>query len=157
MVVAASALVLPTPARAATIATTRARDEIVVLMHSTYPGLAFGNVACPTTVQRAASVTFSCTVQLPGTFLVIDATQPDTSGAVELTTTQAVLTKPALESFVAANASLPAKVDCGPVAWIVRHPGDVVSCTAALTDGTTRTVQLTVRDTAGNVTITGVT
>jgi hypothetical protein len=149
-------LVATPGANAASVTTVGVRAEIATLVRSTYTGLPFGNVACPTTVRRAAGLTFSCTVQLPGTFLVVDATQADSSGAVELTTSQTVLTKAALEGLVAANASLPATVDCGPTAWIVRHPGDVVSCTAVLADGTTRTVQLTVRDIAGNVTITGV-
>ncbi len=156
-VLAASAFIAAPQASAATLTTARARAEIAALVRSTYAGLPFGNVACPTTVRRTAGVTFNCTVQLPGTFLVVDATQADGSGTVELTTANAVLTKAALESLVAANTSLPATVDCGPTPWIVRHPGDTVSCRAALADGTTRTVQLIVRDTAGNVTITGVT
>jgi hypothetical protein len=157
VVASAASVMIASPVRAATVGTTKARTEIASLVRSTYSGMPFGNVACPTSVRRAAGVTFSCTVQLPGTFLVIDAAQRDGTGAVELSTQQAVLTKQALESLVAANASIPATADCGPTAWLVRNPGDVVSCAAALSDGTTRTVQLTVRDTAGNVTIIGTT
>ena len=156
LALATGALVGTPGASAATVTTTRARAGITALVRSTYAALPFGNVACPSPVRRAAGVTFSCTVQLPGTFLVVDATQSGSSGTVELSTSQAVLTKSALEGFVAANSSLPAIVDCGPSAWIVRHPGEPVACTATLADGTTRVVQLTVRDTAGNVTITGV-
>ena len=143
-------------AGAAAVSTTRARTEIAKLVTATYPGLAFGNVVCPGTVARVARATFSCTVQLPGTFLVVDATVTDSRGTVTLASPQAVLTKQGLEQFVAANASLAATVDCGPAAWVVRRPGQQVSCSAALADGTTRTVQVTVRDPAGNVAIASV-
>jgi hypothetical protein len=143
-------------ARAATVSTARARAEIATLVAATYPGLPFGNVACPGTIARAVRRTFTCTVQLPGAFLVVDATQTDSRGSVSLSSPQAVLTKQGLEQLVAANASLPATVDCGPAAWIVRRPGQQLTCSAALADGTTRTVQVTVRDTAGNAVITAV-
>jgi hypothetical protein len=138
-----------------TVSTARARTEIARLVDATYPGLAHGNVACPPTASRATGATFSCTVQLPGTFLVVDATQSGPTGSFSLSTPQAVLTKQAMEQFVAANASLTATVDCGP-AFLVRRPGEQVLCSAALADGTTRTVALTVRDATGAVTITGV-
>jgi len=60
-----------------------------------------------------------------------------------------------METFVVANASLAATADCGP-ALQVRRPGEQVTCTATLADGSTRAVTLTVRDVAGTVTITGV-
>ncbi|MET0627882.1 MAG: DUF4333 domain-containing protein [Acidimicrobiia bacterium] len=147
-----------TPAGAASspmVSTARARTEIARLVETTYPGLAHGNVACPPTARRVTGATFTCTVQLPGTFLVVDATQSGTTGSFSLATPQAVLTKQAMEQFVAANASLSATVDCGP-AFLVRRPGDTVTCSAALADGTTRVVTLTVRDTSGAVTITSV-
>jgi hypothetical protein len=95
-------------------------------------------------------------VQLPGTFLVVDAKQSDGSGTVELSTQQAVITTQALRDFVAQNASLPATVDCGSAPFRVARAGQTIECRAALADGTTRTVQLTVQDTAGNVTLTAV-
>jgi hypothetical protein len=124
---------------------------------ATYQGLAFGNVACPSGVPRKNGARFSCTVQLPGTFLVFDATQTDGRGTVNFETAQAVLTKQSVEEFVAANASLAATVTCGTSDWLVVRPGQPLACQATLADGSVRTVQLTVRDTAGNVTITGVT
>ena len=138
-----------------TLSTTAARREIAALVASTYPDLTVGNVACPPVVVRAAGTTFTCTVQVPGTFLLVEGDQKDESGTVTLSTPQAVIDTHTLEGFVAANASITATVDCGP-AWIVARPGAQLTCTAALSDGTTRTVALTVRDTAGNVTITGV-
>jgi hypothetical protein len=142
-------------AHAPTVSTERARAEIARLVDTTYPGLAHGTVACPPTAPRAAGTTFTCTVQLPGGFLVVDATQSGPSGSFSLTTPQAVLTKQATEAFVASNASLAATVDCGP-AFLVRRPGQQVTCSATLADGTTRVVTLTVRDVSGAVTITGV-
>jgi hypothetical protein len=143
-------------ASAATVSTARARSAIARLVDAAYPDLAVGNVACPPTARRRAGTTFTCTVQLPGGFLLVDATQNGRTGDVSFTTPSAVLTKPALEQFVAANASLGAVVDCGPLPTIVRRPGQTVTCTAALEDGTRRTVTLSVRDTAGTVVITSV-
>jgi hypothetical protein len=133
-----------------------ARRTVERSVHETYPDLVFGNIACPAGVRRARGVSFTCTVQLPGTFLVVDAKQTDDRGTVALTTQQAVIPTQALRDFVAANASLPATVDCGPAPVRVARAGTTIDCQAVLADGTARTVQLTVADTAGNVTITAV-
>jgi hypothetical protein len=156
LVAAATALPASAGASAATLSTAAARTEIARLVAGSYPALLVGNVACPPSARRTAGTTFTCTVQIPGGFLVVDAAQAGTTGAVTLATPDAVLTKPALEQFVAANASLGAVVDCGPAPAIVRRPGQTVSCHAALDDGTTRTVTLSVRDAAGTVVIAGV-
>jgi len=134
-----------------------ARRTVERSVHEAYPDLAFGNVACPAGVRRGRGVSFTCTVQLPGTFLVVDAKQTDGKGTVALSTQQAVIPTQALRDFVAANASLPATIDCGPAPVRVARAGQTIDCQAALADGTNRTVQLTVADTAGNVTITAVT
>ena len=134
-----------------------ARRSVESSVHAAYPDLVFGNVACPAGVRRARGVSFTCTVQLPGTFLVVDAKQTDDKGTVELSTQQAVIPTQALRDFIAANASLAATVDCGPAPIRVVRAGQTIDCGAALADGTTRTVHLTVADTAGNVTITAVT
>jgi hypothetical protein len=136
---------------------TAARRAVERSVHAAYPDLVFGNVACPHGVERATGVAFTCTVQLPGTFLVVDAKQTDGSGTVTLSTQQALIPTAALRDFVSQNASLPADVDCGPGPFRVAAAGQVLTCVAALADGTTRTVQLTVQDTAGNVTLTAVT
>ena len=133
-----------------------ARRAVERGVHEAYPDLVFGNVACPAGVRRARGVSFTCTVQLPGTFLVVDAKQTDDKGTVALSTQQAVIPAQALRDFISANASLPATVDCGPAPIRVARAGQTIDCRAALADGTTRTVQLTVADTAGNVTITAV-
>jgi Domain of unknown function (DUF4333) len=145
-----------TPAGAATIDPRPVRAEIARQVTATYPGLAFGNVACPDGVTRRTGTRFTCTVQLPGTFLRLTATQTDSRGTVTFDTEQAVLSRQSLEEFVAANASVAAAVTCGNAGWLVVRPGQQLSCRAALADGASHDVQLTVRDTAGNVTITGV-
>ena len=97
-------------------------------------------------------------MQLPGTFLVFDATQTDGRGTVSFETAQAVLTKQAVEEFVAGQRV--ARRDrhrAGPTPGSSLRPGQQLTCQATLADGSVRNVQLTVRDTAGNVTITGVT
>jgi hypothetical protein len=146
-----------TTASAAELPRLAARRVVERSVHEVYPDLTFGNVACPSAVRRARGVSFTCTVQLPGTFLVVDAEQTDDKGSVDLSTQQAVITTQSLRDFVAANASLPATVDCGPAPFRVARAGQTIDCRAALADGTARTVQLTVQDTAGNVTITAVT
>ncbi|MEX1007290.1 MAG: DUF4333 domain-containing protein [Acidimicrobiia bacterium] len=143
-------------AHAATLNPRAVRREIARQVTATYPGLAFGNVACPDGIAKKAGTRFTCTVQLPGTFLEVDATQAGRRGTVSFETTQAVLTKQSLEEFVAANASLPATVSCGTTTWLVLRPAQQLTCRAIIADGSARDVQLTVRDSAGNVTITGV-
>lgn len=144
------------PASAADLARLAARRTVERSVHQAYPDLSFGNVACPDGIRRARGVTFTCTVQLPGEFLVVDAKQTDGSGSITLAARQAVIATQALRDFVAANASLPATVDCGAAPWRVARAGDTIDCRAALADGTGRTVQLTVRDLDGNVEVTAV-
>jgi len=153
---AASVALASSAASAATLSTARARGEIGRLAAAAYPDLEIGNIACPPTVRRADGATFTCTAQIPGGFLVVDAEQDGTTGAVTLTTPNAVLAKSALEQFVASNATIGATVDCGPAPVIVRRPGQTVTCRAALEDGTTRTVTLSVRDPAGTVVVAAV-
>lgn len=144
-------------AHASTGGTRDARAEIARLVDANYPGLPHGNVACPGRVARARGSAFTCTVQVAGGFLVVEATQTDARGTVALATPQAVLAKQRLEDLVAANASLAATVDCGAGPWFVRRPGEQLVCRASLADGSGHDVQLTVRDPDGNVTITAVT
>ncbi|HEY7106810.1 MAG TPA: DUF4333 domain-containing protein [Acidimicrobiia bacterium] len=153
----AALLVAADGAAAATLHVAPLRREIARQIAATYPGLTSGNVACPERVTRRTGVTSTCTVQLPGTFLFVDVTQTDGSGTVRFESVQALLERSELEQFVAANASLPATVTCGTTDWLVARPGDLVACHAAIADGSQRDVQVVVRDTAGNVTITGVT
>jgi hypothetical protein len=155
-IVAVTLLFVGGTAHAATLDTRATRREIARQVGATYQGLAFGNVACPDGVARRVGTRFTCTVQLPGTFLVFDATQTDGRGTVSFENTQAVLTRSAVEQFVAANASLAATATCGTTAVIVARPGQQITCQATIADGSVRNVQLTVRDTAGNVTITAV-
>jgi hypothetical protein len=155
-VVAAATLVHATPAGAADLSRTAARRTVERSVHQAYPDLTFGNVACPDHVRRARGARFTCTVQLPGTFLVVDATQTNGDGNVSLTTQRAVIPTQLLRQFVAVNSSLPATVDCGPAPFRVARAGEKIVCAVRLADGTTRTVELTVQDTAGNVTVTAV-
>ena len=155
-VVAAATLVHAAPVGAADLSRTAARRTVERSLHQAYPDLTFGNVACPDHVRRARGARFTCTVQLPGTFLVVDATQTNGDGNVSLTTQQAVIPTQLLRQFVAVNSSLPATVDCGPAPFRVVRAGEKIVCAVRLADGTTRTVELTVQDTAGNVTVTAV-
>jgi hypothetical protein len=132
------------------------RRQIAALVQQNYSGLPTGNVACPGGVQRKGGVTFACTVQLPGTFLVVGAEQLDSEGRVKLTAQQAVVPRAQVEQFVAGQATVAATVACGPTAFIVVRPGQKILCTASIADGSTRQVELVVRDVDGNVAITAV-
>jgi hypothetical protein len=157
MVIGAVLVAVAAPALAAgNLSPAGTRKAVAQLVHTNYPDLAFGNVACPEAVAKRAGTKFACTVQLPGAFLVIDGTVASGDGTVSLAAAQAVLPKKQLEQFVGANTSLPAIVDCGAAPFHVARPNQVVTCRASLADGTVRTVELTVADTAGTVTITGV-
>jgi hypothetical protein len=143
-------------AGAAALSTRPARLAIAALVRTTYPGVTFGNVACPSPAPKGKGATFTCTVQLPGAFLVVDATARDAHGHVALSTPQAVIAKQALEDFVNANASLPGTVDCGAAPWHALRTAQKVTCEAMLADGTVRHVELTALDADGNVGITAV-
>jgi hypothetical protein len=144
-------------AGAATVNNNSVRTQIAALLAQTYPGLPVGNVMCPPRVKRAAGTSFTCTVQLPGTFLVIGAEQLDGNGRVKLAAQQAVVPREKVEQFVASQATVPATVACGPTAFLVLRPAQKITCTAAIADGSTRQVELVVRDVDGNVAITSVT
>ena len=153
----AAASFAPDAASAATLGNVALRRSVEQLVHQTYPDLPFGNVWCPDRVERRRGATFACTVQLPGTFLVVDGRETNGAGSVSLSSAQAVIAATSLQQFVAANSSLPATVDCGPMPWHAVRPGTKLDCATTLADGTRRTVELTVGDSAGNVTITAVT
>src|SRR3954452_17520482 len=106
------------PGGAATLSGTGMRRNVAELVRSTYPDLPVGNVLCPESVPKRSGTTFQCTLQLPGSFLVVDGTV-GAGSAVTLAAAQAVLPKAQLEQFVAGNASLPAIVDCGPAPFRV--------------------------------------
>ena len=148
---------LGAPAPAATVNNKSVRAQITALVAQTYPDLPKGNVMCPPGVTRAAGTSFTCTVQLPGTFLVIGAEQLDANGRVKLTSQQAVIPRDKVEQFVASQATVPATVTCGPNAIMVLRPAQKIACTASIADGSTRQVELVVRDVDGNVAITSVT
>src|SRR5437588_6163695 len=85
-----------TPASAAELPRLAARRTVERSVHEAYPNLAFGNVACPAGIERKRGVSFTCTVQLPGTFLIVDAKQTDAAGTIELSTQQALIPTAAL-------------------------------------------------------------
>ena len=113
----AAASMSGTGAGAADLSRTPMRRAVENSVHQAYPDLVFGNVACPDAIARKRGVKFTCTVQLPGTFLVVDAVQTDGAGNISLSTEQAVISSQLLRQFVAINSSLPATVDCGVGPW----------------------------------------
>jgi hypothetical protein len=143
-------------ARAATLDRDATRRAVEQLVHTTYATLTFGNIACPAGLARRSGVEFTCTVQLPGAFLVLDGRQTDNLGTVAFTSDQVLLNRASLEHFVAQNSSLDTLVDCGPLPWRPARVGTTIGCTVLLADGTSRHVDLSLRDRDGNVAIVGV-
>ena len=121
-----------------------------------YPDLPVTTVTCPKKIKKAAGTITTCVADAGGLSLEIRVTQTDKKGNVTIESTQAVIPKAKVEAFVAANATLPANVDCGPDPYLVRPPGFPIACTARFADGTTQQVSLSVADVAGNVRITQV-
>jgi hypothetical protein len=122
-----------------------------------YPGVPFGAVSCRSLGKRSRPLLFTCTVPVGSATLTVDGSQGATQRQATLAPHEAVIAKTALEQFVAENSSLPATVDCGPDPWRVLAPNATVACTARLSDGTTKQVELTVSDLAGAVSISKVT
>ena len=158
--VALVSIALAFPAGAATKPKTLDRDAIrrtvEQLVHTSYPSVAFGNIACPSGLPLKRDVRLTCTVQLPGAFVVLSGRQADAAGTVEFTGDQVILERDALQKFVAANASVDASVDCGGAPWRTSRIGATIACTAKLADGATRQVTLSVRDREGTVAIASV-
>ena len=96
-------------------------------------------------------------MQLPGTFLVVDAKQTDGSGTIALATEQAVIPTQLLQQFVGVTRRCPQR------STAARRPGSspARAQTIYVRRRTGRRhrphVELTVQDTAGNVTVSAVT
>ena len=133
------------------------RREIARQVGASYQGLAFGNVACPDGVARKADRASPAPCSSRAMFLVFDATQTDGRGTVSFENTQAVMTRSAVEQFVAAKRAARGDGPCGNRGGARRAAGRPAHLPGEHRRRVERTVQLTVRDTAGNVTITGVT
>jgi hypothetical protein len=134
----------------------RAARVVSAFVRRSYPTVPVGHVTCPAARRATLPDRFTCTVQLPGGFLVVEARRSSARGSVALSSPQAVVAKARLEEFVIAQASLPAAADCGPAPWLALRPGQKVVCSAKLADGTTRQVELTVRNVEGDMTVTAV-
>jgi hypothetical protein len=136
--------------------TRRLTKEVAVAVRSAQPDLPVTAVRCPKRIRRKADTTTFCVATAGGLSLLMRVTLTDDKGGVAITSTQAVIAKAKAEEFVAANATLPAQVDCGPDPYIVRAPGSPFVCSARFDDGTTQQVTLSPVDVAGTVTITQV-
>ena len=130
--------------------------QVGAVVGPAYPDLPLGKVTCPKKIKRAAGTDTVCVADAGGLSLEIKVTQNDRKGNVTIESTQAVIPKAKAEALVAANATLPVTVDCGPDPYLVRPPGFPIACTAQFADGFTQQVTLSVSDTAGNATITQV-
>jgi hypothetical protein len=144
-------------ASAATLDRDATRRTVEQLVHTTYPTLGFGNIACPSGLARRRGAQFTCTVQLPGAFLVLTGRETDARGTVAFASDQVLLSRDALQQFVAQNSSIDSLVDCGAAPWRTARVGVTIGCAVLLADGSSRHVDLSVRDAEGTVAIIGVT
>jgi hypothetical protein len=150
--------VLATPAAAAPpqIEAKPLGKAVTAAVTAAYPDLPVTRVRCPRTVKATVGRTARCTVRAGAYDLQMQVTVVDRRGNVGIASTQAVIPKAAVETFVRENATLPVTVDCGPEPYVVRLPNETFACTARFEDGTSQQATLTVVDAAGNVTITSV-
>jgi hypothetical protein len=130
--------------------------QVQATVAPSYPDLPITTVTCPKKIARKAGTVALCDADASGVSLELKVTQTDRKGNVTIESTQAVIPKARAEDLVRNNATLPATVDCGPDAYIVRPPGFPFFCTARFNDGTTYQVAVSPNDVAGNVTITQV-
>jgi Domain of unknown function (DUF4333) len=118
-----------------------------------FPGVALGRTRCPKQVEKRQGASFVCTVPVGDQTLRVRIVQRDAAGHLQLEAQEAVIQKPALESFVAVHASISAMVNCGTRPVLVLAPGASVPCSVSFSDGTMQTVSVRVIDTAGTVAI----
>ncbi len=127
--------------------------NVTAALATAYPGVTFGSVSCLAPRKAPRDRPFSCLASVGTAQLTLDATRAGTRTQFALVAGQAVVGKTALEGFVGESASLPATVDCGADPWRVMVPAATVDCTATLSDGAVRPVQVTVKDLVGTVTV----
>jgi hypothetical protein len=151
-VMAATLLAAPTVAAAAQFDRSQVQRKVTKAVRQAYPDLTIAKVTCKAS-NRAGS-RFSCRSAVGTTLLHVDGRRSRRTFIIEAR--EAVITKTALEAFVAEQASLPATIDCGPTPVHVVAPATVLPCAASMADGTRRQVEVTVADRAGTVTITKV-
>jgi hypothetical protein len=156
LAVAAAFLVALGSAGAAELDSKRLAQQVAATVTPAYPDLPVTAVTCPKRIARKTGTVVVCDADAGGYSLQFRVTQTDRKGTVTVESTQAVIPKARAEELVRNNATLPAIVDCGPDAYIVRPPGFPFSCTARFSDGTVQQVTLSPTDVAGNTTITQV-
>jgi hypothetical protein len=125
--------------------TTRARVD--------FPGVPLGRTRCPKQVEKRQGASFVCTLPVGDQTLRVRVVQRDAAGHLQLEAQEAVIQKPAIESFVAVHASISAMVNCGTRPVLVLAPGAHVPCSVSFSDGTMQMVSVRVIDTAGTVVI----
>ena len=118
-------------------------------------------VSCPQETRALKQGdTFDCDANPPeGGHLVVTVTQTDDQGNIDwkLTEIEGFLNLKTVEEAVTKGikeqADTDATVSCGDGVKNLRvsKPGDTFDCTATTTDGATRSVKVTVKDTDGNV------
>lgn len=123
-------------------------------------GLPIGDAACPEDVKITEGVTFTCTLAIDGIEapykIVLTKVEEDTAH-IEIAPAKAIIATSAAAGFVKKNLNSQdpgITVVCGKAGekLILADPGDTIACTASL--GTDREViNLTVKDTQGNVTV----
>jgi len=156
-VVLLGGLATATPAAAADLLDRKKlAKQVGAAVAANYPDLPVSRVRCPKKVKARPGVRAACAVTAGTYRLEMLVTVNDKKGNVTIASTQAVIPKASVEGLIAANATLPTTIDCGPDAYVVRRPGETFTCTAAFGDGSRQVVTLTTGDVAGNVTITTV-
>jgi hypothetical protein len=107
-------------------------------------------VDCPERVEVEAGATFDCIVMVPEDRLAARVTQTDEDGRVEFELVQQLLTRESVAKAIAQEYQA-RSVDCGERDFWVSRPGESFRCTAKDETGAEGTIEVTVRDTEGNI------
>lgn len=121
-------------------------------------GLPVTAVTCPHEPRAPRSgATFECTAKPAiGGSLLVEVTQKDAAGDIGWKVTKSTglfdlrAASAAVEQGLRDQMGIEAQLSCGE-RWQVASAGDFFECVGAATDGTTRTIVITVKDDAGNI------
>ena len=112
-------------------------------------------VSCPPREAKQGDV-FQCTARVEGQPVLLQVTQSDNEGNVDVVLVQAIIDlKQAVtlvEQQVGAAKGIPVQADCGNQRYLVKDPGSTFDCRATpKSGGASSRVVVTVKDVEGNV------
>jgi hypothetical protein len=113
--------------------------------------VAVDDVSCPEDVTAERGATFQCVVGLrAGDRLTANVTQTDAEGALEFELAEQILTPRSVAQAIRRQYKA-TRVNCGKARYWVSRPGTTFTCRARDEAGGDARIEVTVRDTRGNI------